>query len=272
MHGAPPFTRGRRALGDAAPRRRGRSPCTSAAAPRAARGLSATAATLIATESGYDLVIRRKGGRPARAPRPFGRRDRGASRARRATIVRRREAGAREARYDYEKDGAAIYRQSFAIIRRRSRSRALLRSSRSASRSGSSMPAAWSRRRATSSSRLGAAEAAERALRAGAPIFCDARMVAEGVTRARLPASNDVDLHARRSFDAQHWPKSSARPARRRRSTSGCRDSPARSSPSATRRRPSFGSSNSSPPAAHARPRSSACRSASSARPNRRRR
>ena len=38
----------------------------------------------------------------------------------------------------------------------------------------------------------GAAEAAERALQAGAPIFCDARMVAEGVTRARLPASNDV--------------------------------------------------------------------------------
>jgi precorrin-8X/cobalt-precorrin-8 methylmutase len=37
-----------------------------------------------------------------------------------------------------------------------------------------------------------AAEAAREALRAGAPIFCDARMVAEGVTRARLPASNDV--------------------------------------------------------------------------------
>src|SRR3984885_152576 len=38
----------------------------------------------------------------------------------------------------------------------------------------------------------GAAEAARDALRAGAPIFCDARMVAEGVTRARLPANNDV--------------------------------------------------------------------------------
>ena len=32
----------------------------------------------------------------------------------------------------------------------------------------------------------------EAALSAGAPIFCDARMVAEGVTRARLPADNDV--------------------------------------------------------------------------------
>jgi len=38
----------------------------------------------------------------------------------------------------------------------------------------------------------GAAEAAREALRAAAPIFCDARMVAEGITRARLPANNDV--------------------------------------------------------------------------------
>ena len=30
------------------------------------------------------------------------------------------------------------------------------------------------------------------ALQAGAPIFCDAEMVARGVTAARLPASNDV--------------------------------------------------------------------------------
>ena len=34
--------------------------------------------------------------------------------------------------------------------------------------------------------------AARRALAAGAPIFCDAEMVAHGVTRARLPAKNDV--------------------------------------------------------------------------------
>ena len=31
-----------------------------------------------------------------------------------------------------------------------------------------------------------------RALRAGAPILCDAKMVANGVTRARLPAANEV--------------------------------------------------------------------------------
>jgi precorrin-8X/cobalt-precorrin-8 methylmutase len=34
--------------------------------------------------------------------------------------------------------------------------------------------------------------AAEGALRAGAPILCDTSMVAAGVTRARLPADNDV--------------------------------------------------------------------------------
>ncbi|MHA1518064.1 MAG: precorrin-8X methylmutase, partial [Alphaproteobacteria bacterium] len=34
--------------------------------------------------------------------------------------------------------------------------------------------------------------AARRALQQGAPIFCDAQMVAHGVTRARLPSDNDV--------------------------------------------------------------------------------
>jgi precorrin-8X/cobalt-precorrin-8 methylmutase len=34
--------------------------------------------------------------------------------------------------------------------------------------------------------------AARSALHAGAPIFCDAEMVAHGVTRTRLPAKNDV--------------------------------------------------------------------------------
>ncbi|MFV0298115.1 MAG: precorrin-8X methylmutase, partial [Hyphomicrobiaceae bacterium] len=36
------------------------------------------------------------------------------------------------------------------------------------------------------------ARAARTALEAGAPILCDARMVSEGITRARLPAGNDV--------------------------------------------------------------------------------
>jgi precorrin-8X/cobalt-precorrin-8 methylmutase len=38
----------------------------------------------------------------------------------------------------------------------------------------------------------GFAPAAEAALRAGAPVLCDTNMVASGVTRARLPAGNDV--------------------------------------------------------------------------------
>jgi precorrin-8X/cobalt-precorrin-8 methylmutase len=38
----------------------------------------------------------------------------------------------------------------------------------------------------------GMAIAARAALEAGAPILCDARMVSEGITRARLPADNAV--------------------------------------------------------------------------------
>lgn len=38
----------------------------------------------------------------------------------------------------------------------------------------------------------GFAPAAEAALRAGAPVLCDTNMVASGVTRARLPAANEV--------------------------------------------------------------------------------
>src|ERR1043165_7773353 len=38
----------------------------------------------------------------------------------------------------------------------------------------------------------GAGKAGRDALAAGAPILCDARMVSEGVTRARLPANNPV--------------------------------------------------------------------------------
>jgi precorrin-8X/cobalt-precorrin-8 methylmutase len=38
----------------------------------------------------------------------------------------------------------------------------------------------------------GAGTAGRRALTSGAPILCDSRMVAAGITRARLPAGNDV--------------------------------------------------------------------------------
>ena len=38
----------------------------------------------------------------------------------------------------------------------------------------------------------GAGDAGRTALAAGAPILCDSRMVAEGITRARLPADNAI--------------------------------------------------------------------------------
>jgi precorrin-8X/cobalt-precorrin-8 methylmutase len=38
----------------------------------------------------------------------------------------------------------------------------------------------------------GAGDSGRAALAAGAPILCDCRMVSEGITRARLPAANDV--------------------------------------------------------------------------------
>jgi precorrin-8X/cobalt-precorrin-8 methylmutase len=94
-------------------------------------------------------------------------------------------------RYLYEKDGAAIYRQSFAIIRREADlARFSALEERVAVRVVHACGMVEAARDLAFTS--GAAEAAERALQAGAPIFCDARMVAEGVTRARLPASNDV--------------------------------------------------------------------------------
>ena len=54
------------------------------------------------------------------------------------------------------------------------------------------MPAGWSRRRRLIRFAPGFVAAARAALAAGAPILCDAEMVAHGVTRARLPAGNEV--------------------------------------------------------------------------------
>ncbi len=93
--------------------------------------------------------------------------------------------------YTYEKDGAAIYRRSFAIIRREAElDRFSAIEERVAVRIIHACGMTEAARDLVFAS--GAAEAAERALGAGGPIFCDSRMVAEGVTRARLPANNDV--------------------------------------------------------------------------------
>jgi precorrin-8X/cobalt-precorrin-8 methylmutase len=96
-----------------------------------------------------------------------------------------------KARYDYEKDGAAIYRQSFAIIRREAEldllspleERVAVRVIHACGMVEAARDLVFAPE---------AADEAQRALRAGAPIFCDARMVSEGVTRARLPAMNEV--------------------------------------------------------------------------------
>ncbi|WP_108682342.1 precorrin-8X methylmutase [Methyloceanibacter sp. wino2] len=93
--------------------------------------------------------------------------------------------------YDYIRDGTAIYERSFAIIREES----------DLSRFTPEQ-ADIAVRMIHACGRVDAAEffefsddfvpAAREALRNGAPIFCDAQMVAHGVTRARLPADNDV--------------------------------------------------------------------------------
>ncbi len=93
--------------------------------------------------------------------------------------------------HTYIRDGAEIYRRSFAIIRAE------------ADLSRFSPDAAMVAVRIIHASGMvdvvadieispGAVAVARNALKAGAPILCDARMVADGVTRARLPARNEV--------------------------------------------------------------------------------
>lgn len=94
-------------------------------------------------------------------------------------------------RYDYERDGAAIYRASFAIIRAEAD---LARFSGAAERVVVRMIHACGMTDLSQDVDMsgGFAEAAAAALRRGAPVLCDARMVANGITRARLPAGNEV--------------------------------------------------------------------------------
>jgi precorrin-8X/cobalt-precorrin-8 methylmutase len=94
-------------------------------------------------------------------------------------------------RPDYERDGAAIYRQSFAIIRAEAD---LRRFEGAAERVVVRMIHACGmidlpRDVAMSES---FAETAMRALQSGAAILCDSQMVADGITRSRLPAANEV--------------------------------------------------------------------------------
>lgn len=94
-------------------------------------------------------------------------------------------------RFDYIRDGAAIYEKSFAIIRAE------------ADLSGLPPEEARVAVRVIHASGMveiardlrfgpGFAAAARAALLAGKPVLCDSQMVAHGITRARLPAGNAV--------------------------------------------------------------------------------
>ncbi|HEY5794483.1 MAG TPA: precorrin-8X methylmutase [Bosea sp. (in: a-proteobacteria)] len=93
--------------------------------------------------------------------------------------------------YDYIQDGAAIYERSFAIIRAEAD---LSRFSGRAAHVVVRMIHACGMTDLPDDVEMSPdfAGAAEAALKAGAPILCDAKMVSNGVTRARLPAGNEV--------------------------------------------------------------------------------
>jgi precorrin-8X/cobalt-precorrin-8 methylmutase len=93
--------------------------------------------------------------------------------------------------YDYIRDGDEIYRRSFALIRAETdlarfdaiEERVAVRIVHACGMPDIADDLAFA---------PAAAAAGVAALKSGAPIFCDAQMVAYGVTRARLPAGNDV--------------------------------------------------------------------------------
>lgn len=91
----------------------------------------------------------------------------------------------------YEKDGAAIYRESFATIRAEAD---LARFEPVLARTVVRMIHSCGMVDLTEDvdATDGFGPAAEAALRVGAPILCDTMMVASGITRKRLPANNAV--------------------------------------------------------------------------------
>lgn len=94
-------------------------------------------------------------------------------------------------RMDYVKDGAEIYRRSFATIRAEA---ALDGLPDDVAGVAVRMIHACGMTDLAGDLRFSGdvVSAARSALRSGAPILCDAKMVASGITRARLPEGNDV--------------------------------------------------------------------------------
>ena len=93
--------------------------------------------------------------------------------------------------HSYLRDGAAIYERSFAIIRAEAdlsgfsadEAEVAVRMIHACGQVEAARHIAFGH---------GVVAAARTALAAGAPILCDAEMVAHGITRARLPAKNEV--------------------------------------------------------------------------------
>lgn len=96
--------------------------------------------------------------------------------------------------YDYLTDGAAIYAESFRIIREESDlgrfpddvSKVVVRMIHAAAQTNLVDAIAWT---------PGVVASCRAALIAGAPILCDSSMVATGIIRSRLPANNEVICH-----------------------------------------------------------------------------
>ena len=93
--------------------------------------------------------------------------------------------------FDYVRDGAEIYRRSFAMIRAEADlgrfpadvARVVVRMIHSCGMTDLPADVGYSD---------GVVRAAREALLGGAPVLCDAQMVASGITRGRLPAGNEV--------------------------------------------------------------------------------
>ena len=94
-------------------------------------------------------------------------------------------------RYEYVRDGAAIYARSFATIRAEAdlsafssaEARIVVRVIHASGMVEVARDVRFS---------PGFAERARHALLDGKPVLCDSKMVAHGITRARLPADNEV--------------------------------------------------------------------------------
>jgi precorrin-8X/cobalt-precorrin-8 methylmutase len=94
-------------------------------------------------------------------------------------------------RFDYVRDGAEIYRRSFATIRAEADlsrfpadvAQVVVRMIHSCGMTDLPADIGFSD---------GVVRSARAALLAGAPVLCDASMVASGITRRRLPAGNEV--------------------------------------------------------------------------------